>query len=103
MPLLMPFYFDYDLLLISVAAVLHAATRLRATPTSSGRSLTGVWIALYLWLMVNSTVARHTRVNGTVLILGALATLLARRAARAQTAATTSIGEFTPEPLAAAA
>jgi hypothetical protein len=104
MPLLMPFYFDYDLLLISVAAVLYAGTRLRATATDTGdRALTRTWIALYLWLMVNSTIARYTRVNGTVLILCAVATLLARRAARAQAITNTSSNEFTSEPLAAAA
>src|SRR5258706_10168526 len=71
MPLLMPFYFDYDLLLISVAAVLFSGMRLRATaqPQPIDRWLTRAWVALYLWLMVNSTVARLTHVNGTVLIL----------------------------------
>lgn len=104
MPLLMPFYFDYDLLLISVAAVLYTTTRLRATTAGTGdRALTRTWIALYLWLMVNSTVARYTRINGTVLILCAVATLLARRAARAQAVANFSSNEITQQPLAAAA
>jgi hypothetical protein len=106
MPLLMPFYFDYDLLLISVAAVLYTASRLRDTEASSERALTRTWIALYLWLMINSTVARYTRVDGTVLILCALATLLARRAARAPIAAagnTRLVNEITQQPLAAAA
>jgi hypothetical protein len=110
MPLLMPFYFDYDLLLISVAAVLYAHTRLRpaAQPLPIDRWLTRAWIALYLWLMVNSTVARLTHVNGTVLILAGVAILLARRAALAQPAGTVApadaqADEFTPRPLAAIA
>jgi hypothetical protein len=105
MPLLMPFYFDYDLLLIAVAAVLYTAGRLQDTEASSERALTRTWVALYLWLMINSTVARYTRINGTVLILCALATLLARRAARAQIAAVanTSDHEIAQQPLAAAA
>ncbi|MDB5322650.1 MAG: hypothetical protein JWN40_4281 [Phycisphaerales bacterium] len=102
MPLLMPFYFDYDLLLISVAAVLYTGTHL-CVSIQSDRSLTRTWIALYLWLMVNSTVARFTHVNGTVLLLSAVAALLAHRAARAQSAASASTDEFTSQPLAAAA
>lgn len=102
MPLLMPFYFDYDLLLISVAAVLYTGTRLRAS-IQSDRSLTRAWVALYLWLMINSTVARFTHINGTVVLLSAVAALLAHRAARAQSAASASTDKFTRLPLAAAA
>jgi hypothetical protein len=110
MPLLMPFYFDYDLLLISVAAVLYAGTRLRAATDGLAidRWLTRAWVALYLWLMVNSTIARLTHVNGTVLILTGLALLLARRAALIQPAGTIAHAaaeddEFTSRPLAAIA
>lgn len=75
MPLLMPFYFDYDLLLVGTAAVLFGAGRRRGE-----RWLTGLWIGLYVWLMVNSSVARVTGVNGTVILLSAIAFLSARRA-----------------------
>ena len=83
MPLLMPFYFDYDLLLIATATVLFAATR-----RENERTLTALWIALYAWLMVNSTVARLTHVNGTVVLLAAIAFLSARRATRPVVVAT---------------
>ena len=85
MPLLMPFYFDYDLLLISVSALLYAGTRLRDQaagrhPLPLDRWLTRAWVALYLWLMFNSTIARLTGVNGTVVLLSIVAGLLAHRA-----------------------
>jgi hypothetical protein len=102
MPLLMPFYFDYDLLLIAVAAVLYARLRLDGPATPLDRRITPIWIALYFWLMVNSSVARLTHVNLSVLLLTALATLLAQRATRSELASSTS-SEFAPAPLAATA
>lgn len=86
MPLLMPFYFDYDLLLLAVPAVL--AARERAT----GRGVTIAWIALYAWLIVNPHVAALTRVNGTVILLALLAGMTMVRAVR-KTAAATAAGE----------
>jgi hypothetical protein len=79
MPLLMPFYFDYDLLL-AVPAVLYARLRLDTPATPLDTRLTQLWVALYFWLMVNSSVARLTHVNVSVLLLTALAVLLIRRA-----------------------
>jgi len=102
MPLLMPFYFDYDLLLIAVAAVLYARSRLDGPATPLDRRITQVWIALYFWLMVNSTVARVTHLNLSVLLLTALATLLARRATGCESAGSTA-SEFPATPLAATA
>lgn len=64
MPLLMPFYFDYDLLLMATAVLLT----LRARPEET-RFLLAAWVTLFFWLLVNSTVARLTQINGTVLIL----------------------------------
>ena len=61
MPLLMPFYFDYDLLLLAVPAVLLASEIASRPPgcalSSSDRRLIGFWIALYLWLMINPVLA----------------------------------------------
>jgi hypothetical protein len=90
MPLLMPFYFDYDLLLISVSAVCYAGIRLRERaagiePLAIDRWITRAWVMLYLWLMVNSSVARLTGVNGTVVLLSAVAGLLVCRATNART------------------
>jgi hypothetical protein len=70
-PLLMPFYFDYDLLLLAVAAAL-------------GRRLTALWSALYLWLFINPYVAGAVRFNVTVPLLWALAEFHLRVAARKQ-------------------
>jgi alpha-1,2-mannosyltransferase len=99
MPLLMPFYFDYDLLLICVSAVLYAA---RPQKT---QWLTRAWIALYLWLMVNSIVGRLTHLNGSVLLLACIAAMLNHRAAKiaAAAASTDSQTESPTPPLAAAA
>ena len=85
MPLLMPFYFDYDLLLISVSAVCYAGIRMRERAAgveslAIDRWITRGWVALYFWLMVNSSVARMTGVNGTVVLLSVVAGLLAYRA-----------------------
>ena len=99
MPLLMPFYFDYDLLLISVSAVLYAAR-----PQKS-KWLTRAWIALYCWLMINSIVGRLTHVNGSVLLLTCIAAMLAQRAAKiaAEFAAATDPSSESPTPPLAAA
>jgi hypothetical protein len=81
MPLLMPFYFDYDLLLVGVAAVLYVSARLaQGAVHPADRYLTPAWCALYAWLMVNVSVTGETRVNGTVILLSAVAGLLAWRA-----------------------
>jgi hypothetical protein len=63
-PLLMPFYFDYDLLLLAVAA---------AVTTNVSRRTLALWSALYLWLYVNPYVAGGIRVNVTVPLLWTLA------------------------------
>ncbi len=88
-PLIMPFYFDYDQLLLAVAAVLFARERLHRQSASSGKAEPGasrdrwiarIWPAWYAWLMVNPDVALHTRVNFTVILLAAVAGLLVARA-----------------------
>jgi hypothetical protein len=82
----MPFYFDYDLLLLAVPATLLAAelngrtTGAAARP--SDRWLVGAWAAMFLWLTINPGLAGMTRVNGTVILLSAVATLLTTRALR---------------------
>ena len=63
MPLLMPFYFDYDLLLLAVPLTLYAADRHRR------RSLTGWWVALYAWMFVNAPVASQFHVGGAAVLL----------------------------------
>jgi hypothetical protein len=64
MPLLMPFYFDYDLLLVAVSAVLVAPR--------GGRLTFWCWAGLFVWMMANPSLARLMGVNGTVLWLGGI-------------------------------
>jgi len=86
MPLLMPFYFDYDLLLLAIPATLFAADRLQhpAAPAPGDRWLIRCWIALYAWLLVNPGLARLTHFNLTVPLLAATALLLIARATRSR-------------------
>jgi hypothetical protein len=76
MPLLMPFYFDYDLLLLAVPATLYAMDPNR------DRRVTAAWAVLYLWLFVNPAVGLHTHVDGTVIILSFIASMMIGRVAK---------------------
>lgn len=78
-PLLMPFYFDYDLLLLAIPAVLLAAERMNREITGTDRWLVPAWVVLYLWLMVNPDVAEKTRLNLAVLLLASVCALMIRR------------------------
>lgn len=84
-PLLMPFYFDYDQLLLAVPAVLLAADVIRrgsANLPRAERWLLRVWPAHYLWLMLNPDFALITRINLTVPLLAIISTLMIARALR---------------------
>jgi nitrogen fixation protein len=72
-PLLMPFYFDYDLLLLGVPAALVAP---QYEPSRRGRWLLATGSALYLWLFVNPYVGGFVRFNLAVPLLCAVAGLL---------------------------
>ncbi len=92
-PLLMPFYFDYDLLLLAVPATLLAA---ELSGRASGailsrrdRWLIGCWCMMFLWMMINPGMGSLTRVNGTVVLLSCVAGLLIRRAAGSRRTAVT--------------
>jgi hypothetical protein len=96
MPLLMPFYFDYDLMLLAIPAVLFAgefvarASRpclsekdMGGTPVPPPRLdswLIRAWIALYFWMLINPGIAGATRVNFTVPLLTTVAAMLILRA-----------------------
>ena len=90
-PLLMPFYFDYDLLLLAVPAVLFAADLMRRDPAAplprADRWLLAAWPALYGWMLLNADVAEATRVNLAVPLLATVATLLVARAQPSRAAA----------------
>jgi hypothetical protein len=80
-PLLMPFYFDYDLLLLAVPAVLLAGLKLR-----NGRIVDGgrCDIALrvlfplgYAWMLLNADMAERTGINFAVPLIAAMTTAIA--------------------------
>jgi len=80
-PLVMPFYFDYDLLLLAVPAVLLAAERMRRPRgAAADRWLMAAWAVFYSWLMLNPDVADKTRVNFAVPLLAIVTGLMIRRA-----------------------
>src|SRR6266542_2649972 len=79
MTLLMPFYFDYDLLLLSVAAVTYAVDKLLHEPARFDRAILATWVTLFAWLAFNPFVAGRTHVNGTVILLCALVALMIAR------------------------
>ena len=85
-PLLMPFYFDYDLLLLCVPAVLFAGEVMTRAPGAPGerndRAILFAWVALFGWTMLNPAVALASGVNVTVIVLAVLASLLIHRASR---------------------
>lgn len=100
-PLLMPFYFDYDLLLLAVPAVLTAAQFMRRSISGLNRWIAGTWIVLYAWLMINPDVAEKTRINLAVPLLAILACMLIARVH--SIVVTSEIGGESLEPLARAA
>ena len=82
MPLLMPYYMDYDVLLLAVPAVLFARDWLdRDTGSASrlDRWQLALWICLFFETQINPGLAGQTRLNLGVPILAALcATCLLR-------------------------
>jgi hypothetical protein len=75
MPLLMPFYFDYDLLLLSAAAVLVARDAV-------DMKIVWIWIALFICCAINSSIAGRVHLNVSVLLLTALSARLIASAGR---------------------
>lgn len=73
MPLLMPYYMDYDLTLLAVAAVLCAADAIR---NGLDRMTFILWCAFYVSVEINPTVAGSTRVIPALPILAGLAIVL---------------------------
>jgi hypothetical protein len=77
MPLLMPFYFDYDLTLLAIAATLCAAD---AINTGMSRSVLLGWCALYIVTECSTAIAGATYFCPAVPTLMALSGILAWRA-----------------------
>jgi hypothetical protein len=85
-PLVMPFYFDYDLLLLAVPAVLLAG---EMSVTSPGRAATGPdrwlmrsWVLLFAVLLVNGPLAHFIRMGLIVPPLALVAGFSIMRACR---------------------
>ncbi|MDB5298052.1 MAG: hypothetical protein JWO31_4035 [Phycisphaerales bacterium] len=98
-PLLMPFYFDYDLLLLAVPAVLLAGLKLRhgrmTDSSACDRMIRVVGPALYAWLLLNADVGERTRVNLAVPLLAVLATAVALPRRREEAAAQEALTDET--------
>jgi alpha-1,2-mannosyltransferase len=108
MPLLMPFYFDYDLLLISVGVVLYAVDRqrdwsLEAEYEWEDRWLPRLWMTLYITLQFGTIMAGHTRVHPVVPLVTFAAVMLIRRTLRPAQTISSGVRETPPAPLPLAA
>jgi hypothetical protein len=80
MPLLMPFYFDYDLLLLIVPGILIGIERLESRDTSStSRWLTITGCVLFVWTMFNPPIAEAFGISLTVPLLCIVVALQAKR------------------------
>lgn len=80
-PVLMPFYFDYDLLLLAVPAALVARECFaRGDVTRADRAFAYTGVALLVWSMLNVHVISATHVNGSVLLTLLLVVHASRRA-----------------------
>ena len=84
-PLIMPFYFDYDLLLLAVPAVLFAGGMMMRPPGAPPRRgedfVVFTWVALFGWMMINARIAGMSGLNVVAVFLSVLAALLIRGAA----------------------
>lgn len=83
-PLVVPFYFDYDLLLLAIPATLLARERLLIRDADDrGRAhgwAVGLLALTYLWTLFNPALTQLTHVNGVVVLMTVLATILIARA-----------------------
>lgn len=100
-PLLLPYYLDYDLLLLSVPAVLFAGQQLHATgSTRTDRWTLRAWVGLCLWLYANPASSGMMRVSLTAPLLAAVTAGLVVRALRLNRLAPAAVEE--PGPVIAA-
>ncbi|MGH7214171.1 MAG: glycosyltransferase family 87 protein [Tepidisphaeraceae bacterium] len=85
LPLLTPYFGDYDLLVLAAPAVMFAGDVMRrAVLTRLDRWLISSWSALYLWLMVNPGFMAPTGVNPTVILMSGVAALMIRHSTARQ-------------------
>jgi hypothetical protein len=92
-PLLMPFYFDYDLLLLAIPAVLYAVERI-GSPRHAGNALdrwtTLSWVAMAAYMLVHPHVADATNIHGNAILLACCAVLTVRRSLASDSAIATN-------------
>jgi hypothetical protein len=103
-PLLVPYYMDYDLLLLAVAAVLFAGDRasLEEDEGATKRWQIRAWVGLFAAITIGPAVASSTRLHPVVPLLAATAALTVRRCLRGrQKADTIHPPECEPAALAA--
>jgi hypothetical protein len=107
MPLVMPYYMDYDLLLLAVPAVLFARELLhaRGVPSRGDAWARRAWVAAFVWLYPSAGFAATFGVNLNVPLLATVAAMLVIRSARRDTGSETRSWApgATPERFAAAA
>jgi hypothetical protein len=84
MPLLMPYYMDYDLLLLAIPAVLVAMEWIGTGQSGRGldRLLLWAWAALFLVLYVNPGLSGATRLNLAAPLVALVAALMILRSIR---------------------
>jgi hypothetical protein len=84
MPLVMPYYMDYDLLLLAVPAVLFARELFHATAEVSiaDRWTRRAWVLAFLWMYPSAGFAATYGVNLNVPLLTIVAAMLVIRATR---------------------
>jgi hypothetical protein len=102
MPLIMPYYVDYDLLLLSLPAVLVASEFMQRDDTvampRSDAWLIRLWIGLYLLMLINPGLTGTLHVNLCVPLLGSIAMLMIARAARPVVAYRAAAPHLTTSP-----
>lgn len=101
-PLLMPFYFDYDLLLLAAPATLLAAEWCRQDDplTRSDRWFRLSWVIACAWMYFNSSIAGQSQINLTVPLLATLATFSIHRAGRSMAQSDSQADPFVLRPAA---
>lgn len=100
-PLIMPYYVDYDLLLLALPAVLLAGEMMRRdSGVAMSRSdvwLIRLWIALFLLMLINPGLTKTFHVNLCVPMLSGISVMMIARANRAESVASAArheVGEL---------
>ncbi len=82
-PLLMPFYFDYDLLMLAVGAALLAGSAMQEIAGDKPTHwLLAAWSVLFVALYFNPAISGRLHFNVVVLLLSIVGILMLRRAAQ---------------------